>query len=55
MISIEFKEHKNVLFNKKLIRQKMERIQSKLHKIDTYDVCKIFLSCFNKKKYILND
>ena len=27
----------------------MKRIQSKLHKIDTYDVCKISLSCFDDK------
>ena len=33
----------------------MRRIQSKLHKIDTYDVCKISLSCFDDKIYILNN
>ena len=25
----------------------MKRIQSKLHRIGTYDVCKISLSCFD--------
>ena len=54
-ISIEFKEYKNVLFNKKLIRHKMKIIQSKLHKIGTYDVCEISLSFFDGKRYILND
>ena len=39
-ISNEFKEYKNVLCNKKLIRHKMKRIQRKLHKIGTYNVCK---------------
>ena len=29
---------------KKLIRQKIKKIQSKLHRIGTYDVCKIYLS-----------
>ena len=43
-ISIEFKEHENVLFNKKLIRPKMKKVQSNLHKIGTYDVCEISLS-----------
>ena len=43
-ISIEFKEHENVLFNKKLIRPKMRKVQSNLHKIGTYDVCEISLS-----------
>ena len=33
----------------------MKRIQSKLHKVDIYEVCKIFLSCFDDKRYILDD
>ena len=33
----------------------MKRIQSKLHKIVTYDVCKISLSSFDDKIYILDD
>ena len=33
----------------------MKRIQSKLHEIGTYDVCKISLSCFDNKRYILDD
>ena len=33
----------------------MKRIQSKLHKIKTYDVCKISLSCFDDKRYVLDD
>ena len=37
-----------------LIRHKMKRIQSKKHKIGTYDVNKI-LSCFDDKRYLLND
>ena len=32
----------------------MERIQSKLHRIGTYDVCKTSLSCFDDKRYILD-
>ena len=44
-----------VLFNKKLIRHNMKRIQSKLHRIETYDVCKLSLSCFDNKRYILDD
>ena len=54
-ISIEFQEYKNVSFNKKLIRHQMRRIQSKLHKLCTYDVFKISLSCFDDKRYLLND
>ena len=33
----------------------MKRVESKLHEIGTYNVCKISLSCFNEKIYILND
>ena len=33
----------------------MKRIQSKLHRIGTYDVCKISLSCFDYKRYIMED
>ena len=38
---IKHKEFTDVLFNKKVIRHNMKRIQSKLHRIGTYDVCKI--------------
>ena len=33
----------------------MKRIQSKLNKIGTYEVCKISLSCFDDKRYIFVD
>ena len=49
------KEFVDVLFNKKVIRHNMKIIQSKLHKIGTYDVYKISLSCFVDKTYVLND
>ena len=52
---IRHKEFINVLFNKKVIRHNMKRIQSKLHEIGTYDVCKISLSCFDDKRYVLDD
>ena len=49
------KEFVDVLLNKKVIRHNMKRIQSKLQRIRTYDVCKISLSCFDDKRYILDD
>ena len=52
---IRHKELVDVLFNKKVIRHNMKRIQSKLHRIGTYDVCKTSLFCFDDKKYILDD
>ena len=33
----------------------MKRIQSKLHRIETYDVCKLSSSCFDDKRYVLDD
>ena len=33
----------------------MKRIQTKKHKIGTYEIDKISLSCFDDKKFILQD
>ena len=52
---IRHKEFLDVLLNEKVIRHNMKIIQSKLHRIGTYDVCKISLSCFDDKGYILDD
>ena len=38
---LRHQEFVDLLFNKKVIRHNMERIQSKVHRIGTYDVCKI--------------
>ena len=51
----EFDNFKDVLFNKKIIRHKMKRIQSKKHKLETYEIDKISLSCFDDKRYVLHD
>ena len=48
-------EYLDVLFDKKVVRHSMKRIQSKLHDIGTYDVFKISLSCFDDKRYVLDD
>ena len=37
-------------FGREVVRERMKRIQSKLHKIGTYDACKISLSCFDDKR-----
>ena len=36
------------------MRYNVKRIQGKLHIIGTYDVCKMSLSCFDDKRYILD-
>ena len=52
---IEHKEFIVVLFNKKVIRHNMKRIQSRFHKIGTYNVCNVSLSCFDDKRNVLGD
>ena len=42
-IATEFDKFKDVLFNEKIIRHKMKRIQSKKHKLGTYEIGKISL------------
>ena len=54
-IATEFDKFKDVLFNQKIIRHKMKIIQSKKHKLGTYEIDKISLSCFNNKRYVLDD
>ena len=52
---VRHKEFVSVLFNEKVIKHSTKRIQSKLHRIGTYDVCKISLPCFDYKRCILDD
>ena len=54
-IATEFNEFKDVLLNKKIIRHKMKRIRAKKHKIGTYEIDKISLSCVDDKRYVLDD
>ena len=54
-IATEFNKFKDVLFNKKIIRHKMKKIERKKHKLGTYEIDKISLSCFNDKRYVLDD
>ena len=49
-----FNKFKDVLFNKKIIRHKTRRIQSKKHKLGTYEIDKISLSVFDDKRYVLD-
>ena len=51
----EFNEFKDTLFDKKVIRHKMKRIQGKKRKIGTYEINKTSLSCFNDKRFVLDD
>ena len=54
-IPTEFNKFKDVLFNKKIIRHKMKRIQAKKHKLGTYVIDKISLLCFDDKRFVLDN
>ena len=54
-IATEFDNFKDVLYNEKIIRHKMKRIQCKKLKLGTYEIDKISLSCFDDKRYVLDD
>ena len=47
--TISHNEYKNVLLNNKCIRHSMDRTQIKDHRIGTYEINKILLSCFDDK------
>ena len=53
-IATEFNEFSDTLFNKKVVRHKMKRIQNKKHKLGTYEINKRSLSCFDDK-LVLDD
>ena len=54
-ITTEFEEFKDTLFNKKITRHEMRRIQAKRHKIGTYEIDKVSLSCFDDQIFVLDD
>ena len=54
-IATEFNEFKDTLFNNKIMRHKMKRTQSKKHKLGTSEINKKSLSCFDDKRFVLND
>ena len=54
-LKLRHKEYIDVLFNKKVARYKMKRIQSSLHQVGTYDLNKMSLSCFDDKGHVLGD
>ena len=47
--AISHNEYKDILLNKKCLRHLMNRIQSKDHRIGTYEINNISLPCFDDK------
>ena len=53
--TIRHNEYKDVMLNNKCLRHSMNRIQSKNHRIGTYEIKKISLSYFDDKICIQNN
>ena len=53
-LGLKYSEFFYVLFDKKIVRHNMKRIQAKKHRLGTYDVCKVSLLCFDDKRYLLD-
>ena len=53
--TISHNEYIDALLNKKCLRQPINSIQSKDHRIGTYEFNKISLSCFDDTLYIQNN
>ena len=54
-LKLKHKEYFDVLSGRKVVRHKMKRIVSELHNVGTYNINKISLSCFDDKRYVLDD
>ena len=55
IIRLGHDEYNDVLLNNKCIRHPMNGIQSKDHRIGTYEINKISLLCFDEKIYFQNN
>ena len=47
--------YKETLFDKKQMYHKMKTIRSQNHQLGSYEINKVSLSCFDDKRYILED
>ena len=52
---IKHENYKETLFNDKQMYHKMKTIRSNKHQLGSYDINKVSLSCFDDKRYILED
>ena len=53
--NITHENYKNVLFNNKQMHHTMKTIRSNLHQLGSYELNKVSLSCFDDKRYILEN
>ena len=53
--NITHENYKDTLFNNEQMHHKMKTIRSKNHKLGSYEINKVSLSCFDDKRYIHNN
>ena len=52
---LDHKDYLSVLQNKTIKKHKMKTIRSNYHEVSSYEINKISLSCYDDKRYILDD
>ena len=50
--NIKHEDYKNVLLNNEQLHHKMKMIRSQKHRLGSYEINKVLLSCFDDKCYI---
>ena len=52
---LSFDDYKDVLFNKQILKHDMKRLSSNHHQIEMLSCNKVSLSCYDDKRFILDD
>ena len=52
---IKHENYKQTLFNEEQMHHKMKTIRSQRHQLGSYEINKVSLSCFDDKRYILEN
>ena len=50
--NIKHEDYKNTLINNEQMHHKMKTMRSQRHQLDSYEINKVSLSCFDGKRYI---
>ena len=53
--NVKHEDYKQTLFENKQMHHTMKTIRSQNHQLGSYEINKVSLSCFNDKRYILED
>ena len=53
--NITHENYRGVLFNNKQMHHTMKTITSQNHELGSYEINKVSVSCFDDKRYLLND